>query len=522
MGYVTAALLVFFAYWLLIMYLERRGALQKFNISAVGPLLMIRTKRGQRLLERLAVIRRLWRVYATLGIVFLCVAMLFMSLLLLYGNYAVLTEKPEPTELNEPRNWLLIPGLNEFIPLWGWVGLLVAIIVHELSHAVLCRVEGIEVKSMGLLVALLPIGAFAEPDTEQLFGTRNGGAKKVATPSERMRILSAGVFGNFAISIIALLMFFAILSCVQPVSESVTLVHDVVAGSPAEAAGLRAGMLVKEVGGVGVESAKEALDMLKRNEGGSVKIVVLSDGEEKELLLRSAAHGVMVAGVMDGYPAANAGIEPGMVISRIDNVEVRSLDDFLAFMRNTTPGQVVEIYVFDVAGHLRTSEVELAAAPHGGSGFLGVEVVDNAFGVLILDFPLREYLEALKGVLPSLTSPLGWLRFMTMPLLPAPLGFSGFHPHLAAFYEVRGAGDAVLLIADVLFWAAWINFYVALFNCLPAVPLDGGLVFRDLLKPAVRTFAKGREEKITKAISTALAVFIFTSIIFVAAGPYLL
>ena len=546
MEYVTVALLIFFSYWLLIVYLNRIGFLQKFNISAIGPLLMIRTKRGKKLLERLAAAKRFWRAYAALGVVFLCVAMLFMLLLLLYGNYAVVTEKPEPTEFNEPRNWLLIPGLNEFIPVWGWIGLIVALIVHELSHAVLCRVENIDVKSMGVLIAVLPIGAFAEPDSEQLFGPRSGSgsgsgsgagaesgvevSKKVATPGERARILSAGVMGNFAVSIVALLMFFAVLSCMHPVSKNATVVHEVVPGSPAEKAGIREGMLIKEVGGVEVGSASEALSMLKKGEGGSVEVVVLSDGEEKEISLRTNAHGIMVANVMGGYPAEKAGIEPGMVISRIDDVEIRDLDTFLAFMRNTTPGQVVEVYVSDDAGRLWRLEVELAAAPHGGSGFLGVYVVDNAFGLTILDFPLEEYLKALKDTPLSLTSPLGWLRFMMLPLLPAPFGFSGFYPHLVKFYEAHGvlaavavAADAApFLIADILFWTAWINFYAALFNCLPAVPLDGGLVFRDILKPFVRLFTRGDVEKVTNMIVTALAIFIFGSIAFIAAGPYLI
>ena len=80
---------------------------------------------------------------------------------------------PEPGKYNSPRNIFLIPGVNEFIPFtWGVIALIVTLVVHEFSHAILCRVEGIRVKSMGILYALVPIGGFAEPDDEQLFGPK--------------------------------------------------------------------------------------------------------------------------------------------------------------------------------------------------------------------------------------------------------------------------------------------------------------------------------------------------------------
>ena len=153
---------------------------------------------------------------------------------------------------------LLIPGINEFIPLYGWIGLVIALVAHEISHAVLCKVEGIRVKSMGIILALIPIGGFAEPDSEQLFGKKAGKAvktaeagkaekagmaeeegecgesgsakdkgdggdgeasvEKVATAKERTRILAAGVTSNFCIAALAFLLFFAFLSAIQPVS----------------------------------------------------------------------------------------------------------------------------------------------------------------------------------------------------------------------------------------------------------------------------------------------------------------
>jgi len=79
------------------------------------------------------------------------------------------------------------------------------------------------------------------------------------------------------------------------------------------------------------------------------------------------------------------------------------------------------------------------------------------------------------------------------------------------------------LTADVLFWIGWINFYVGLFNCLPAIPLDGGYVFKEMLNPVLRGVKEeDKKEKIAKAIASLIAIVIFSSIIFMLAGPYLL
>jgi membrane-associated protease RseP (regulator of RpoE activity) len=556
--YLTVILYLFLIYWFIVLALDKKGILERYNISAVGPVLMIRTKRGERLLERLSTgarRERFWRVYANIGTVLVLIAMVFMFVLVAYGTYATFMAHPEPTEINEPRNWLLIPGLNEFIPLSAWVGFVIALVVHELSHAVLSTVEKIKVKSMGLLVALVPIGAFAEPDSEQLFGKkekekekekRNGEkrheeieadaperklTKKVATSRERTRILSAGVTSNFCVAFVAFSLFFAILFSVQPISDNVLYVYDVAEGSLADSVGIEPEMFITMVDGSPVTRLEELNTALRAQD--ETQITVLDKGGAERTLVvpdGSGSTGVYIVGVEDGLPAANAGLTGGMRITRMDSMRITSYEDFSAFMDTTTPSQVIEIETGD-----KTVTVALAESPYTEQiGFLGVLVANNPLGAIVVDFPAQEYLEGLRNLPHSFItfSPSqwlsGWLWLTIMPIAPLPTGFGGFNPLLAHLYEpVSGAallGGGIFWTADILFWTGWINFYVGLFNCLPAIPLDGGYVFREMLNPVLRLGIKEekRKEKVAKAIASFIALFIFSSIVIMLAGPYVL
>ena len=140
---------------MLVRYLDRRGILNKYNITAHGPVLMIRTQKGQEFLDRLAVHKRFWRLFANAGLPAMLIGMLVMFLLILFIDYSIITSfqaqtVPHPGKFNEPRNIFLIPGINEFIPFtWGIIALIITLVVHEFAHAILCKVEGIRVKSMG-------------------------------------------------------------------------------------------------------------------------------------------------------------------------------------------------------------------------------------------------------------------------------------------------------------------------------------------------------------------------------------
>lgn len=559
--YLTLILYLFLIYWFIVLALDRKGILERYNISAVGPVLMIRTKRGERLLQQLsngARRERFWRVYANIGTVLVLIAMVFMFVLVAYGTYATFMAHPEPTRINEPRNWLLIPGLNEFIPLSAWVGFVIALVVHELSHAVLSTVEKIKVKSMGLLVALVPIGAFAEPDSEQLFGEkekekekekgkkkRSGEKdkeeleavepeplkKKVATSRERTRILSAGVTSNFCVAFVAFSLFFAILFSVQPVSNNVLFVYDVAEGSLAENVGLEPEMFITLVDGSPVTRLEDLNTALRAKEETTVTVLDKS-GTERALVVQDGTKstGVFLVGVEEGLPAANAGLTEGMRITRMDGTRITSYEDFRVFMDTTTPSQVIEIETDD-----KTVTVALADSPFDEQiGFLGVLVANNPLGAVVVDFPAQEYLEGLRNLPYSFLtfSPgqwlTGWLWLTIMPIAPLPTGFGGFNPLLAQLYEpVGGAallGGGIFWTADILFWIGWINFYVGLFNCLPAIPLDGGYVFREMLNPVLRLGIKEekRKEKVAKAIASFIALFIFSSIVIMLAGPYVL
>ncbi|MDV0444665.1 hypothetical protein MmiAt1_01970 [Methanimicrococcus sp. At1] len=169
-------ILVFLVYWAVIYLLKKRGILAKYNISTFGPILMIETNKGLHLLDKIALPKRFWRLFANIGIILMFAGMIFMFSLVVFSDIALLQSAldgtvMEPNEYTEIQNIFLIPGVNQFIPfVWGLIALIVAVFIHEMMHSVLARVEDIRVHSVGLIVALFPIGGFAKIDEKELYG----------------------------------------------------------------------------------------------------------------------------------------------------------------------------------------------------------------------------------------------------------------------------------------------------------------------------------------------------------------
>ncbi len=531
-------LAIFGIYWAIISALDKKGVLERHNIRAHGPLLMIGTKRGQKLLERLAKPKRFWRTFAGVGRPLMLIAMCFMFAVLLYSDYLMLVHPIRPSALTEPRNILLLPGINEFIPLiWGLVGLIVAIVVHEFSHAILGKVEDIKVKSMGVVLALIPIGFFTELDDEQLFGIKETGekVKPTATRDERVRILTAGVMANFVVALIAFALFFGpILGAIAPVGNVV--VTSVAPGSPADLAGVQEGIVITQLDEVEIMSIHDVYTFMRVIQPRDVIVVHAMDNRVEKTFDISAPQnitfGVEIIDVIDGYPAKDAGLTPGMRIIRINDMFTPTLDLFMTSMNATHPRQTINVWVID-HGTERVFNVTLAEPPHEGmkKGFLGVTVMPSVdlLGAKLSEYPAADVLSFLQSIPSRLSTLSGWLILVGLPFM----GVMGsklvvFTFPAIQFYQPVGwalpLGNAIFWIANIVLWVAWINFYVGLFNCLPAVPFDGGHVFREMSLSAVShiTKNKGKQERISNVVVNGLALLILASIILLIIGPYLM
>ena len=71
-------------------------------------------------------------------------------------------------------------------------------VVHEFSHGILSRVADVNIKALGLLMFIFPVGAFVEPDEEEMKNMKRW---------ERMRLYSAGPGSNMVIAIVFSLLF---------------------------------------------------------------------------------------------------------------------------------------------------------------------------------------------------------------------------------------------------------------------------------------------------------------------------
>jgi membrane-associated protease RseP (regulator of RpoE activity) len=594
LNYTIIALSIFLLYWFFISVLDRKGILRKYNITTVGPLpiLMIRTTKGLKFLDVLARPKLYWRYFANIGILLMFAGMISMFMVVALSDIALYTSflngnVPEPGKYNNARNIFLIPGVNEFIPFtWGLIALVVTLIVHEFSHAILCRVENIRVKSMGILFALIPIGGFAEPDDEQLFGKKEEIKRElpltatieevreweeeeqtnqnnlilksqeskstlvpIVTRTQRARILASGVMANFCVALIAFTLFFGpVLGAIAPSSDAMIL--SVNESSPADLAGLQKDMIITQINDADVSTAIDLLTYLETvKPGDSVQIRAIKNGVASVYNLKTASvpedyyTGVSVDGVVEGSPAAAAGIETGMTMVRINNTKMKNIASFISFMEKTQANQIVEIELKppeNYTGRLTENgtviyDVQLSSqSSESKHGFLGVKygnrgsVEAPTLGISIWMPQAKLYLEALKKIPSLLTVPAGWIILFGLPIYGfAGEGFRGFSGTIMQFYHPIGwaepLGFGIFWIANTLLWIGWLNFYVGLFNCLPMLPLDGGHVFKDYTYSLVYRFTRSEKtsERISTSITASFSILILFSFLFMMFGPFI-
>ena len=402
-----------------------------------GPCLMIKTEHTG-IFDKLAKWKKFLLAYATTGIILTAISGIILTLMFVISAVVTLISPPEPVAI---QNLLLIPGLNEYVPstIAVWVSLVIALVIHEGGHGILSRAENIRVKSTGILALVIPIGAFVEPDENDVEKAKLG---------TKLRMLAAGITNNLVFGAVCLILLCVLLGMVVP-----------------------------------------------------------------------GAH-PFVYGVYDGFPAADAGVLPGTIITAVNDAPVYSMADITTALTGTSAGETVSLNG-EYRGEACRYDIKLAAVPDefiasgtpANSGFLGISFSDP---------------QNLKTTINTLTKPesfgdavTSFLYFLVLPLR----SLTGME--MLSFITADTPDPAILAapfpgfwgIIHLLFWCAWINILLGTFNAIPIRAFDGGQMLREVLCSWARKRGANEEGalRLCGVISFCLIMLIVLSIVI----PYL-
>ena len=241
-----------------IAYYIRSRKLFSDHVMFYGPIMAIKTGRVG-FFDRLSAIRTLLRLYGTFGVVMVVLVSVFITVMLVLSVRYTLILQPEPSGIYKPQNILLLPGINEYVPstLAVWLAFIITIAVHEFGHGFLCRVENITVKGMGILLAVIPIGFFVEPDEEELDRTKG---------MPKARMFGAGIANNLVVGFSCLVLLVLLIGVAVPTTSPV--IHGIYKGYPAYEAGVPQGSVVKTVNGVPVTTRDDIAGILNTTKPG--------------------------------------------------------------------------------------------------------------------------------------------------------------------------------------------------------------------------------------------------------------
>jgi len=428
MNWILLIIFLIAAYATIAYYIHSRK-LWEDHLTFYGPILAIKTNRVG-FFDKFAAFRTFFRIYGTTGVIVVIIVSVFITFMLFLSVRYTLLVQPEPTGIYKPQNILLLPGINEYVPstLAVWLAFIITIAIHEFGHAILCRVENIKVKTMGALIAVIPIGFFVEPDEEELDKTK--GMAKV-------RMFGAGITNNLVVGFSCFFLLILCMGLVTPVSQPV------------------------------------------------------------------------IHGVYKDYPAASAGILPGSIVTAVNGVPVNSRADVSTILNTTKPGNPLTLTV-EKDKIMKDYPLTLSAwpgdVPDRTSGFMGVEYYDGA---------------TVMSVIQGMLSPIGFFQFLIVPFANDSgvqfLRILAFETPDTIYYQVPFEG--FWGVVHLLFWCAWININVGIFNAIPMIPLDGGYIFKEGVD---RLLDRRGLLKYSSYVTGAVSYLMLIVLVSLIALPYLL
>jgi len=238
------------------------------------------------------------------------------------------------------------------------------------------------------------------------------------------------------------------------------------------------------------------------------------------------ATGAGVAYVVDGSPAANASLAAGDIITVVNGTPTPTNTALFTALANTTAGETVPITFFSAhQGGLVSTTVTLASraqytgnASDAKDGFLGIATlfISPADLKSVLVFPPTSPSGTLIGGTEWIVLPLAGLE----PIAGTTQGYY----HLVGPFAGADPGT-FWIVANLLYWLAWMNLLLGLSNALPLVPLDGGLLFRDFIAGAANrirpAWSPERLNRFSGAATAVASVTVVGLLVWQFVGPQL-
>jgi len=499
--------------------LDKFDLLEPLGMEMAGPLLMWKTRKGRDLIDRLAQKKRLWEIYGNLGLFIVAIAMIIIFVMVFFNAY-IATQIPAE-RAPQADEILVIPGVNPFIPVgYGILSLAVGIIVHEFSHGILSRAADVKIKSLGLIFLVVPLGAFVEPDEDELEKTER---------IKRDRMFAAGATSNIVLAIVLVLIFSMVFMGSLSAEEEGVMVRGIFEDTPAAEAEMNSYEQIVEIDGEEIKGIRDI---------ETLNINITEEDEENNRTLRgvevrarrgkeypiyeNVTPGLVVVGIVGNSPAHQEGLDTEIIIYQINETTIHNkkelrdtLDEHGSEKINLTYWQK------DNSGYQKNNRTLRL-----DDGFLGVNV--GYFGIVYEDADWfanllsRPISAGETGLQPMRFYFQNVATYISFPLL----GLSPVPEEITGLYEISGPlsvlpTNAFWLLANSIYWVFWLNLLLGLFNALPAVPLDGGYLFKDAVEALSERLGLNEKtgEKLSSGVTYALALLVLFLLMWSMIGP---
>ena len=162
---------------------------------------------GLKFIEKISKKYREWvRLCGYIGVGAGYVGLVIISYSLIKNLIVLFTQPTAQSGVSLVLPGISVPGLG-VLPFWYWIlAIFLIALIHEFSHGIVARAHDIKVKNTGLVLFGPIIGAFVEPDEQQM---------RKQSDITQYSVLAAGSFSNILMAVVSILLLTWVLLPIQ-------------------------------------------------------------------------------------------------------------------------------------------------------------------------------------------------------------------------------------------------------------------------------------------------------------------